>query len=422
MAIPTQRQLEWADMEVGVIIHCLMDVYNPDFTDIFSREVRTHMPPSIFDPKHLDTDQWIAAAKAAGARYAVLVANHCTGFSLWPTDVNDYSVKSSPWKDGKGDIVADFIASCKKYDIKPGLYYSTGANGYYGINDADCKLSPEEYRKYSINVERQLTELWTRYGELFEIWFDGGIMPLEKGGPDCAGLLERYQPNALCFQGPRSHAHNLRWVGNELGLAPENCWSATNRGEWAFDGTFDNEEAGVGDPDGRCWMPAETDMGNRRKDAFGGGWAWKAGEEDKVYTTDELIDCYCRSVGRNSNLLIGMAINSDGIFEDAAQFEAFGKRVSELFGNAKVSTEGEGGRISLKLPDDTCNYVVIREDISRGHSVRGFRLLLDGREIYKSQCIGHKRIVPVPGLSGNELTLEITNCAGDVVIKELSVC
>ena len=211
-------------------------------------------------------------------------------------------------------------------------------------------------------------------------------MPLEKGGPDCAGLLERYQPNALCFQGPRSHAHNLRWVGNELGLAPENCWSATNRGEWAFDGTFDNEEAGVGDPDGRCWMPAETDMGNRRKDAFGGGWAWKAGEEDKVYTTDELIDCYCRSVGRNSNLLIGMAINSDGIFEDAAQFEAFGKRVSELFGNAKASTEGEGERISLKLPDDTCNYVVIREDISRGHSVRGFRLLLDGREIYKSRA------------------------------------
>ena len=134
MSKPTQQQLKWADMEIGVIIHYLMDIYNPEYKAIKTVGVREHMPASIFAPTKLDTDQWIAAAKSAGAKYAVLVANHCTGFSLWPTRDNDYSIASSPWKDGKGDIVGDFVKSCEKYGLKPGLYYSTGCNGYYGIS------------------------------------------------------------------------------------------------------------------------------------------------------------------------------------------------------------------------------------------------------------------------------------------------
>ena len=280
MARPTAKQLEWADMEIGVIIHYLMDVYNPDYTDIKSIGVREHMPAKIFAPTQLDTDQWIAAAKAAGAKYAVLVANHCTGFSLWPTRDNDYSIASSPWKDGKGDIVGDFVKSCEKYGLKPGLYYSTGCNGYYGIADdaPDTQPGTPKYDEYVKHVNAQLTELWTNAGDMFEIWFDGGTIPKEKGGPDAAGLLEKYQPDAICFQGPKGHAHNVRWVGNELGLSPENCWAATNDGEAAYDGTFNVEDAGVGDPDGKYWWPAENDMGNRRKDAFAGGWAWREGE------------------------------------------------------------------------------------------------------------------------------------------------
>ncbi len=419
MAMPSARQLEWADMELGVIIHHLMDIYNPDYKGFKTRGVRTHMPPEIFAPMQLDTDQWLAAAQAAGARYAVLVANHCTGFSLWPTRVNDYSVARSPWRGGRGDIVRDFVDSCARYGLKPGLYYSTGCNGYYDINDEVVRPGTPEYDAYARIVERQLTELWTQYGELFEIWFDGGTIPVELGGPDAAALLERYQPGAICFQGPPGHAHNVRWVGNERGLAPENCWSATDYGEDAYEGV-DTSRAGEGDPDGRHWWPAECDMGNRRQDAFGGGWGWRAGEQDKAYTPQELLDCYCRSVGRNANLLLGMAINRDGLFEDAAQFEAFGALLRRTFGRALAECAGEGLRVELELPDAPLNYVVIQEDQARGHAVRGFRVLLDGRELYAGECIGHKRILPVAGARGRTLALEVTRAAARPAIRRLA--
>lgn len=421
MAKPTARQLEWADLEIGVIIHHLMDIYNPGYKDFKTKGVREHMPPRIFAPMRLDTDQWIAAAKAAGAKYAVLVANHCTGFSLWPTRVNDYSVAGSPWKGGRGDIVGDFVASCKKYGLKPGLYYSTGCNGYYDINDAVARPGMPGYAEYVRCVEAQLTELWTQYGDLFEIWFDGGTIPKEKGGPDAAGLLERYQPEAVCFQGPSGHKHDLRWVGNENGLAPENCWSGTNNGEAAYDGTVNVEEAGRGDPDGKYWWPAECDMGNRRQDAFGGGWAWREGERDKVYTPEELLDCYCRSVGRNANLLIGMAINRDGLFEDAEQFKRFGALLKRTFGTPKARTEGTGWQLELKLPDEEFGYIVIQEDIANGHTVRGFTVELDGRELYSAECIGHKRIIPVAGVRGGRLALKITRAVAEPTIRALAV-
>lgn len=421
MAKPTSKQLEWADLEVGVIIHYLMDIYNPSYKGRKNAGVREHMPPSIFAPSNLDTDQWIAAAAAAGAKYAVLVANHCTGFSLWPTKVNDYSIAGSPWKDGKGDIVGDFVASCKKYGLKPGLYYSTGCNGYYDINDEYVRPGAPGYDEYVKCVEAQLTELWTWYGDMFEIWFDGGTIPKEKGGPDAIGLLEKYQPDAICFQGPSIHAHNVRWVGNERGLAPENCWSCTNDGEAAYDGTLDHEEAGKGLPDGKYWWPAENDMGNRRQDAFGGGWAWREGEADKVYTAEELLDCYCRSVGRNANLLIGMAIGCDGTFEDARQFEEFGALIREKFGKAKAQTSGKGYEVELALPDDAFDYVVIQEDITEGHTIRAFDVLLDGEVIYSAECIGHKRIIPVKGLRGGKLTLRVTKAVAEPVVRLLAV-
>ncbi len=217
MAKPTKAQLEWADLELGVIIHFLMDNYNPEYSlldTVANGTMKQLFPASAFAPDGWDTDQWLWSAAAMGAKYAVLVANHCSGFSIWPTKVNDYSVASCAFKDGKGDIVRDFIESCHKFGIRPGLYYSTGYNGYYGIGAEG--LWPEFYtseetreraREYVKVVETQVRELWSEYGDLFEIWFDGGVVPPEDGGPDLVPLLQKYQPNALCFQGPKEHAH-----------------------------------------------------------------------------------------------------------------------------------------------------------------------------------------------------------------------
>lgn len=427
-AKPTKQQLEWADMELGVLIHYCMEIYNPEFRAYKTAAVRTELPPSIMNPTKLDTDQWIAAAHAMGAKYAVLVANHCTGFSLWQTKVNDYSCASMSWKNGKGDILADFIKSCEKYGLKPGIYYSTGCNGYYDINDErQMDYKSDFYQEYVKNVEAQVTELWSEYGKLVEIWFDGGIVPVEKGGPNLVPILQKYQPDAICFQGPKEYAHNVRWVGNEDGLAPENCWATTNNGEAAYDGTFDCEAAGVGDPDGKYWWPAETDMPNRTHKAFGGGWAWRAGDEKEVFTPEQLLDCYVRSVGRNSNLLMGMAISVDGDFQDTKQFEEFGKLIKETFGNPIVSVDGEKDRltvdsVSLAVSEPTeINYISIMEDISDGQNIRQFDIFLDGELFYSGECVGHKRIIPVKGKKASHVLLKINKYVDMPTIRKFEI-
>lgn len=431
IAKPTKEQLAWQDMELGVLIHYCMEIYNPELGkeagDWYKTErVRTAIAPETIHPAKLEPEQWVRSAAELGAKYAVLVTNHCTGFSMWNTKVNDFSIASTDWRGGGGDICREFIEACRKYGLHPGFYYSTGCNGYYNINDNwKWDYKSDYYQEYVRNVEAQVTELWTEYGDLFEIWFDGGIIPPEKGGPDLTPLLKKYQPQAICFQGPRDYAHNIRWVGNEDGLAPENCWATTNAGEARYDGTVPDEKAGVGDPDGKYYWPAETDMPNRTHAAFGGGWAWKEGQEHLLYTPEQLLDCYIRSVGRNSNLLLGMAISVDGDFQDEEQFKAFGRLIRETFGKPAAKDDAPvltDDRCTVVLPEkQQVKYVVIREDITEGQLIRGFRILADGVPVYESECIGHKRIIPFEALEAAEITLEITKKAGDAAVRDIAL-
>ena len=410
-AKPTAKQLEWADMEIGVIIHYVMDIYNPDFEGYKTSAVRTELSPDRINPTKLDPEQWVKSAYELGAKYAVLVLNHCTGFSLWPTKVNDYSCASMKWKDGKGDIFREFIDACKKYGIKPGAYYSTGCNGYYNINDeVNHDYKADYYQDYVRCVEKQLEEIWGEYGELFEVWFDGGIVPLEKGGPDVHTLLKKYQPNAIAFQGPVGYPHNIRWVGNEDGFAPEDCW-----------GSYDYKNKCDGSPKGSLWMPAETDFPNRSKKAFGGGWGWKVGEEQHVFSPEHLLECYVNSVGRNTNMMIGMAISTDGDFQDEKQFADFGKLLKETFGTPIAEIKNpDSENICLKVDSkQPLKYLVLCEDITEGHAVTDFSVYADGKKINKGKCIGHKRIIKLEGITADEIKIKINKSIAPV--KMLSV-
>ncbi|MDR1814749.1 MAG: alpha-L-fucosidase, partial [Tannerella sp.] len=154
---PSPSQLAWAESEIGLMLHLDMNMYEPE---TFRYEDASTLPSlSLFNPTQLNTDQWLQAAVSLGAKYAVLIAKHGTGFTLWPTEANDYHVGKTPWRDGKGDIVADFIASCKKYGIKPGVYYNTGANTLYGAQYT--RMSDSAQFVYNNVVIKQLTELWT---------------------------------------------------------------------------------------------------------------------------------------------------------------------------------------------------------------------------------------------------------------------
>lgn len=422
---PNARQLAWADAEMGVLIHFDMPVYQPDYN---FRNWGTHPDASLFNPTELNTDQWLDAAHKLGAKYAVLVAKHCSGFSLWPTEAHDYSIKQSPWKNGEGDIVADFIASCKKYNIKPGIYASTTANGYLyvdnpGIVQEGAPVTQEEYNKI---VTKQLTELWSNYGELFEIWFDGGVLSKDQGGADVLSLVQKLQPNAIAFQGPYGHPNLVRWVGNEEGVAPYPCW-ATADSTTNADGTRVINGLN-GDPSAPFWCPGESDFTLRWNRSFQGGWFWTAGQDSMMFTVSELLTKYETSVGRNTNMLLGLVVNDKGLIPEAdvRQVEALGKEIVRQYGTPLKQTSGTGSEYIINFDKPvSINRVLMQEDISNGERV--LKYSLKGKknkewiDLSAGSCIGHKHIDRFEPQTIDAIKLVVTESKADPQIKNFSV-
>ncbi len=422
--LPSKAQLKWADAEIGVLIHFDMPTFEPEYD--FRKNWNYHPDLAIFNPKELNTDQWIKAAKSAGATYAVLVAKHCSGFSLWPTKAHPYSVKNTPWRNGKGDIVKDFIASCKKYGLKPGIYASTTANGYLRVDNPGKVVSgnPREQHKYNDIVKMQLTELWSEYGKLSEVWFDGGVLPPEKGGFDVLSMLKKYQPEAIAFQGPYGYENNIRWVGNEEGVAPNPCWA---RADSTTSASGVIEIKGLnGNPQGMFWCPGESDFPLRLNSSFQGGWFWHKDQDSQLRSLTELTDKYCKSVGRNTNMLLGIVVDTRGLVPDAdvKRLMEFGKMVSKDFASPIRSTSGEGNVLELKLKSaQPLSSVVIMEDLTLGERIREYELYgsLNGvwTVIAKGTSVGHKRIERVKGVYDG-IRLSILKSEGIPVIRKLS--
>ena len=400
-SLPTKEHAAWADAETGVLIHFDMPVFEPSYS---FRDQWGYTPSTEkFNPTDLNTDQWLETASKAGAKYAVLTTKHCSGFCLWPTKAHDYHIGNSPWKNGNGDVVGDFIRSCAKFNIKPGFYYSSVTNAYLNVDNPGFVRSGirEEQERYNRIVEQQLTELWSNYGKLFEIWFDGGYLSKERGGGDVLSLLKKLQPDAVVFQGPES-SKPLRWVGNEHGHAPYPCWG-TNDFISDSDGVHARKDL-CGNPYGRIWCPAEADTPIRsRAKAFQCGWFWKEGEDHLVVPVEELVEYYCDTVGRNCNLLMGMVIDKRGLCpdKDAENFAEFGREVNRLFGHPFAKTSGEGDVLEIKLDrPEKITHAVIMEDISQGEKVLSYKLeAFDGKawiELSEGSCIGHKRIERLP--------------------------
>ncbi|MBX2924230.1 MAG: alpha-L-fucosidase [Chitinophagaceae bacterium] len=420
--VPNKAQVEWAQTEIGAMFHFDVVNYVPDYN---WRKWGSHPPASVFNPSQLNTDQWIQAAKAAGAKYAVLVAKHCSGFSLWPTAAHEYSVKHSPWKDGKGDIVAEFIASCKKYGLKPGIYASASANGYcYVDNPGKVQPgSPFTQEAYNKIVVQQLTELWSNYGKLFEIWFDGGVLPVSEGGPDLAPLLKKWQPDAVVFQGPADAKNLIRWVGNEEGVAPYPNWSRA-RATSSATGTIKISDMN-GDPDGEIWCPGEADFPLRN--GWQGGWFWKA-DGQKLLSVEQLLTNYNTSVGRNANMIIGIVVDTSGRVPEAdvARLKVFGDVLARQFEKPVASVPGSGNEIILKVnADKALHFIVIQEDISKGERIRQYvvEALMNGawKPVAEGISVGHKRIHEVRNMQAQQIRLRILKSSATPHIKAFSL-
>ena len=416
--VPTAAQRRWADMELGMFFHFDIPIYGGGKTP----------PAERYNPAKLDTDQWMEAAKAYGAKYVVLTAKHGAGFMQWQSDIYPYGVKQAKWRDGKGDLVKDFVTSARKHGLLPGLYTAMHHNAFLGVTKSRGIVNakgyfgegPEAQKKYSASCEAALEELLGNYGELFEVWFDGGILPPEKGGPRALEIIERLQPNAVLFQGPPAAKNLIRWVGNERGVAPYPCW-ATGASGTASDGT--KEAKYQGNPDGDRWIPGECDVPLGR-----GKWLCTDHPKRPYWTMDYLVNMYDRSVGRNCNLLLNAAPRQDGLITDAEMkiYAEFGRRIKARYANRLCATEGEGESVELAVPKDSgpVNQVVLMERIEHGERIRKFALealVADKwQKLYEGTCVGHKHIVRIDKTDASCLRLSVQSSVAKPLIRDFS--
>lgn len=402
-AIPTHDQVAWQDLEIGMFVHFAPNTWQ----DVESDNLTT--PLSAIDPAKLDTDQWARTALALGAKYIVFVAKHQGGFCMWQTHTTDYSIRNTPWRDGKGDVLANIAASCRKFGLKLGVYICP-RDDHFGAKTGGICATPELQSRYNAMYREQLTEVLSRYGPMVEVWFDGST------AAPVADILKKYQPHAMIFQGPSA---TIRWVGNENGFAPTPCWNAIDRAD-ARTGTATSLNS---DPNGDTWMPNEVDVSIRRPD-----WFWSTTNESKVLNPDQLLSIYYGSVGRGCQLLLNIPANRDGLLPEAdcASARAFGLELSRRFSKPIASTSGSGRSLPLNLPGPIrIDTVILQEDTSRGERIREYRI--EGHSngswqpLATGTSVGHKRIQPLPPSTVDALRIVTTQSVGVPILRTLAV-
>ncbi len=390
--VPSPAQLAWQRDELALFLHFGVNT----FTDREWGDGRED--PAIFAPANLDARQWARTARAAGFRAMILTAKHHDGFCLWPSRTTGHSVAHSPWRAGHGDVVREFTDACRAEGLKAGLYLSPWDRHEPSYGD-----SP----RYNDLYCDQLTELLTRYGPINEVWFDGanGEGPNGKrqtyDWPRVWSLVRKLQPAAVTFSdaGP-----DVRWIGNERGVAGETNWSPVDPAVVPYPGASGEAVMRMlqqGDPAGSAWRPGETDVSIRP------GWFHHPAEDEQVRTVEQLVDLYCTSVGRNSKLLLNVPPTRDGLLHatDAAHLAGMRDRLAALFGEdlaarRHVVHRRDGSRLTGSEVDLGRTVAVgiadLREDITRGQAVARYSLEgTDGgawQALARGTTIGYRKL------------------------------
>ena len=374
MATIKPEQLDFLDWEFGVFFHFGIRTFCQGRRDWDGVD----MPLSAFDPAELDCGEWIEAVRDAGAKYAVLVCKHHDGFANWPSACTDYSVKNTPWKNGRGDVVREFTDACRKYGVKVGLYYSPAQ---YGSVQMDAKA----YDDYFI---RQIRELLTGYGKIDYLWFDGcGSEGHRYDTERIVSSIRACQPHILLFN---MWDPDTRWIGNESGVA-----DSPNR-------LF------AGEPDAVRFLPAECDCRIRKEN-----WFWDDADAHTVKSLDELMGLYDLSVGRGANLLLNVGPDRRGKLPaaDKAALLAFGQAIRERFAHPLDCTaRQEGGTLTLAMTPQLVNHIVLSEEITEDE-IGLFEICAHPHPygapvcVYRGMTVGHKAICTFPTIRTGKLEI-----------------
>ncbi len=461
--IPTPNQYEFKKLEFTCFVH-----FGPN---TFTRmEWGNGMEdPRIFDLHELDTDQWCRAMKAAGMKLVVFTVKHHDGFVLWQSRYTTHGIMSTPFRDGKGDVLKDLSASCEKYGLKLGVYLSPAdlfqienKEGLYGnlseysmrtiprpvegrpfANKTTFEFEVDDYNEYFLN---QLFELLTEYGPIHEVWFDGAH-PKRKGGQTYKylawkKLIRTLAPDAVIFG-----KEDVRWCGNESGKTRESEWDVV-----PFE---DDPNVKVSFPDlhgdlgsrekiytGKYlhYLPAETNTSIRE------GWFYRDETDQKVRNADDVFDIYERAAGGNSTFLLNIPPNRKGRFsdEDVSVLEEVGHRIRETYGTdlllgaegpkeildkddlSFVNGSAYQNELVIELPkDETINRFVIQEAIAT-HGQRIEEHALDAwvndqwQEVATGTTVGYKKILRFPAVTTSKLRFRIVQSRTDATVAHVS--
>ena len=425
--VPTEDQLWWQDLEMYAFIHYSMNTYTDQEWGFGNEDLQ------LFNPSDLDCRQWARVCKQAGMRGIIFTAKHHCGFCMWPSQYTEYSVKNTPWKQGKGDVVRELADACREEGLKFAVYLSPWDRNH-----------PEYGRKeYVTYFRNQLRELLTNYGDIFEVWFDGA-----NGGdgwygganekrtidrttyyewPETYRMIRLLQPHCLIWN-DGSDRGDLRWVGTEAGNVGETNWSLLNK-----DGEVTWNMLHYGLEDGDSWVPGETNTSIRP------GWFYHETENAHVKSLSKLMDTYYKSVGRNSTLLLNFPIAPNGRIHpiDSLRGIAFNKMIHEVFktdlaANAKKNTKNNETIIDFGKPT-AFNRFVAEEDIRYGQRVKKFSLEAEINGKWQPlkdalveqgdglTTIGHRRIICFPTVNATRLRLTILDAKCQPIIKRTSV-
>jgi alpha-L-fucosidase len=447
--IPSENQMKWQEMGYYAFIHLSINTYTDMAWGKGDEDIK------IFNPTDLDCRQWARICKEAGMKGIIITAKHHSGFCLWPSKYTEYSVKNSPWKNGKGDIMREMADACKEYGLKLGVYLSP-----WDRNHPD--YGKPEYITYFRN---QLTELLTNYGEVFEVWFDGA-----NGGDGYYGganetrkidrktyydwkntyaLVRKLQPNIVIWNDNGDRA-DLRWVGTEAGYVGKTNWSLLNA-----TGDVKADMLRYGVEDGNAWVPGEVNTSIRPE------WFYHLREDSKVKTLPDLMDTYYNSIGRNGTFLLNFPIMPNGLIhknDEKAALE-LAQAIKEAFAvnlaknakteasNVRENSAGFGAdkaldgdketywatndninSASLTIHFDkptTFNRFLVQEYIRLGQRVKFFTVEVftkgEWKELAKETTIGYKRILCFPTVEATKLRFTITDSKSSPVISNIEM-
>ena len=430
---PTAAQLAWHDLETYAFIHYGLNTY----TD--AEWGYGDASPALFNPDSLDCRQWVRALKEGGMKGVILTAKHHDGFCLWPSRDNEgYNITLTPYYINKarmgkaqteGDLVAWLARACREEGLLFGVYLSP-----WDRNRADY-ASPSYVDYY----HRQLRDLLTNYGPLFEVWFDGA-----NGGDGYYGgakdkrridsktyyrfheifqLVDSLQPRAIIFSdaGP-----GCRWVGNERGHAGQTCWARVPSGVLTL-GTDKVQLLNEGQANGDLWIPAECDVSIRP------GWFWHAKEDSQVKTPAQLFDIYLKSVGRGGSMLLNVPVNRHGRIsrEDISSLRGFRLLKEQAFARDLLTDATlamcENELTYMLSASATVRFVVLEEDIRQGQHIEAFHVSYrpegtsDFRPLPTEEAmttIGHKRILPLTTpVRATAIRIAINAANGPAIIR-----